>query len=284
MKNLLKRAAARTQSKEPLPSLLFIPLANAISWPCQVRVSARAKKMKIVLNSQGMIEVVVPQSGSYSAKDVQSFLQSAHDWLQKNIEKLGSVAVQAERAEQILHQLSGTVQASILPQSIIIPYFPHEWRIRLKPRHQAHVELHEIPNEQDDGGELLLFANEDEMRICCLLLQKWLSKSYASLLKEKTFALSTRMGLEVGQVRIKAQRSRWGSCSARGNINLNCRLLLLEADLLEHVILHELCHLVHMNHSQEFKKLLSSVSTQSARKEKALDTAWSSLPAWALMS
>lgn len=62
------------------------------------------------------------------------------------------------------------------------------------------------------------------------------------------------------KVRIKATRSRWGSCSAAGSINLSCYLLLLPAHLIDYVLLHELCHTKEMNHGSKFWELLNNVT------------------------
>ena len=62
------------------------------------------------------------------------------------------------------------------------------------------------------------------------------------------------------KVRIKAAKSRWGSCSAAGSINLSCYLLLLPSHLIDYVLLHELCHTKEMNHGPKFWELLNSVT------------------------
>lgn len=68
-----------------------------------------------------------------------------------------------------------------------------------------------------------------------------------------------RMGLKYGRITIKNQRSRWGSCSAKKNLNFNCLLMLCPKEVIDAVVVHELCHLVHMNHSKEFYALVRSV-------------------------
>ena len=62
-----------------------------------------------------------------------------------------------------------------------------------------------------------------------------------------------------GRVAIKNNVTNWGSCSSKGNINLNMRLILLPERLQDYVILHELCHLRHQNHGPQFHALLDSL-------------------------
>ena len=64
-------------------------------------------------------------------------------------------------------------------------------------------------------------------------------------------------GLEAGTVRIGAQTSRWGSCSARGNLNFNFKIAFLPKPLQEYVVAHEVCHLREMNHSERFWRLVA---------------------------
>jgi len=63
-------------------------------------------------------------------------------------------------------------------------------------------------------------------------------------------------GHHVGKVFIKNHKSRWGSCSAKGNLNFNYKIIYLPADIADYIIVHELCHLGELNHSKRFWRLV----------------------------
>lgn len=82
--------------------------------------------------------------------------------------------------------------------------------------------------------------------------------------------LASQYGFTYNDVRIKHNVSNWGSCSTRGNINLNLNLMRVPAHLQDYVMLHELCHLRHMNHGPKFHALLESLCPQWKEYSKEL--------------
>lgn len=68
-----------------------------------------------------------------------------------------------------------------------------------------------------------------------------------------------KMGISYGRITIRRQKTRWGSCSQRGNLNFNCLLMMAPPGVVDYVVVHELCHRIEMNHSPRFWKLVGEV-------------------------
>ncbi len=96
---------------------------------------------------------------------------------------------------------------------------------------------------------------------------KEMAKLYLTQELEK---YATIMQLEFSALKFRKMRSRWGSCSSKGVITLNSELMKLEKELIRYVIIHELAHLVHMNHSKEFHALVEAYLPDSKQIRKRL--------------
>ncbi|MBI4239828.1 M48 family metallopeptidase [Candidatus Uhrbacteria bacterium] len=86
-----------------------------------------------------------------------------------------------------------------------------------------------------------------------------LRASALTLAQERLAFFNASYGFKVGKVSIRNQRTRWGSCSRKGNICFNYRIVQLAPELVGYLIVHELCHVAEMNHSQKFWKLVERV-------------------------
>ena len=80
------------------------------------------------------------------------------------------------------------------------------------------------------------------------------------------------VGVSYGRITIRAQKSRWGSCSTRGNLNFNCLLMLCPEEVRDYVVVHELCHRKEMNHSDRFWQELARVLPDYEKQRKWLKT------------
>lgn len=81
---------------------------------------------------------------------------------------------------------------------------------------------------------------------------KKLKKEARNHLASLTEYWAEKIGVSYGRISIRGQKTRWGSCSSKGNLNYNYLLMLCPDEVAEYVVIHELCHRIHMNHSKDF--------------------------------
>ncbi|MDR3328515.1 MAG: M48 family metallopeptidase [Prevotellaceae bacterium] len=125
-----------------------------------------------------------------------------------------------------------------------------------------------LQKNKEQEQRLHHFSEEDVER---------LRRQAKQFLPQRVAALAARHGLSYSRITIKNIHSRWGSCSAQNNLNFSIYLMHLPDDLVDHVILHELCHTVHKNHGPKFWALLDSLTNGAAKQQAALLTKYSTL-------
>ena len=82
--------------------------------------------------------------------------------------------------------------------------------------------------------------------------RKALAEEVKTVIAQRVTRFAPLVGVTYGNITIRSQRSRWGSCSTKGNLNFNCLLMLAPPEVLDYVVVHELCHRKEMNHSPRF--------------------------------
>ena len=90
------------------------------------------------------------------------------------------------------------------------------------------------------------------------------------IIPEKVKRYAAMLGVDYGRITIRNQRSRWGSCSSTGNLNFNCLLMEFPDEVIDSVVVHELCHRKHMNHSPQFYAEIEKVFPQYEQCRKWL--------------
>ena len=90
------------------------------------------------------------------------------------------------------------------------------------------------------------------------------------VIPEKVKKYAPIVGVDYGRITIRNQRARWGSCSSKGNLNFNCLLMLFSDEVVDYVVVHELCHRKHMNHSAAFYAEVERVFPEYRKCQKWL--------------
>ena len=100
--------------------------------------------------------------------------------------------------------------------------------------------------------KFLVYAPKHNKEIVNELLEQWYRKKAREIFTKRVNYFAPQIGKPVNRIAIRGQHTRWGSCSSKGNLNFNYRLLPATPEVIDYVVVHELCHLLHMNHGKEF--------------------------------
>ena len=107
------------------------------------------------------------------------------------------------------------------------------------------------------------------------LLEAWYRQQALALFAERLatwFPHFERMGAQQPQITTRHMRSRWGSCTAAGNITFNTKLILVNKHLIDYVVVHEMCHLVEHHHGRQFQQLLTRIMPDWKERKERLDS------------
>ena len=130
-------------------------------------------------------------------------------------------------------------------------------------KHRKWIETHLAKaREQRQKTESCHRLTEEEIRE--------LAEKARTVIPERVAHYAPLIGVTYGRITIRNQRSRWGSCSSKGNLNFNCLLMLMPPDIVDSVVVHELCHRKEMNHSHRFYEEVLRVFPDYRRCEKWL--------------
>lgn len=230
-----------------------------------VRVSDRAKCVRLSLSVEDGLEVIVPKN--YDRLNIPEIVQQKRNWIARNQLKLDQRT--AFLHSQLPHEL---------PDLIKLRSLDEEWKIEYQ---QTSTKLSSIRiKEQKDELHLVMSGNICDIESCKSFLKQWLMRKAENHLFEWLRKVSIRTNLPYRATTIRSQKTLWGSCSGDRNISLNYKLLFLEHDVVEYVLLHELCHTVQMNHSDRFWELVSKFEPNYKTLDKSLNQAWQIIPAW----
>ena len=133
------------------------------------------------------------------------------------------------------------------------PYFVSNAQIeKFVKEHEAWIAKHlEKVRKQAELKETAEKLSEEEI--------KKLADQAVKYIPQRVAYYAEKIGVTYGRINIRNQKTRWGSCSAKGNLNFNCLLMLTPPEVIDSVVVHELCHRKEMNHSKKFYEEIDRV-------------------------
>ena len=161
-----------------------------------------------------------------------------------------------ERVGWLVEQLTSLPPKKHLTSGYILPIMDRNLQIRHRPDLKVGVQL--------IGTELIVSGKPEHLERRVI---DWLKKYAKEIISSKANEMARQLERRINRISIRDTKSRWGSCSAHGNLAFCWRLIMTPEAVLNYVVAHEVSHLVHMNHSQEFWDLVNTfnVNTKKSR-------------------
>lgn len=229
---------------------------GAAAAPVRLRHSLRARRLAVRIAATGQVELVVPRG--VTERRALDFLHSQSAWVQRHVARRRALLPAPE---------------AFPPRVLRIPLLGETWHLYQsggtgRPRLHAST-----PGVLELRGQ----GTPAHWRRCLL---NWLKHRALAELGTRLQAEATAHGFGFSAVRIRLQRTRWGSCSTRGVISLNLALLFQPADVVRYLLCHELAHTRHMNHSPRFWACVAQCEPRWRELDRALLQGWRHVPAW----
>lgn len=215
--------------------------------------SPRRRRVAMKITNNGRLEVQAPLD--LSLKAIEELLLSEANWLAR--------ALTAARGNR---------------QPIHPPVMTGRMLPLLDERLCLVVTVADFPRIYRSGQELWLHSPSNATEELTSVLNSWYQHQAWLYLPPRLRQLAERLQVRPTKVTVRSQKTRWGSCSMRGTISLNWRLMLLPSVLADYVLAHELCHLRHLDHSPRFWALVSTLIPDYRKRRSALRQASASLP------
>lgn len=205
------------------------PVIKTIEGPLNVKISLsqnqRSKRLKLAYNQHDdTFRLSTPSNTAHF--DIQSFLKRCQPWIQKQIDKPKKLI-------------------PIFGHGDTIPILGKNYTINYKADPKKSMLF--IENRIDVTGTTSTFSG---------ILELGLRDLIQKILYQRCFVYAQSMGKTFKKITVKEIKSRWGSCSSKGNLNFSWRLVFAPSHVVDYLCAHEVCHLVEMNHSDRFWELV----------------------------
>ena len=228
----------------------------------EIRTSKRTRSLRLKLTAREGLVVTSPQGIKYER--ITQLVADKNGWIVEHLKQF----------DEVRHLLVG--QNSTRPQAFDLAALAESWQVEYRQTRGKTVGARMEP-----PGRVLVYGAVSDGQRCQAALRRWLARRAKETLGHWIASLSEETGLKYNSLTIKSQRTRWGSCSERGIVSLNCKLLFLPRELVRYVLIHELCHTLEHRHSTRFWALVRSFEPRVEALHRRMRDAWKQIPPWA---
>ena len=209
----------------------ILDLSNGNSHEYQIKLSKRAKHIRINLSINGDLTVTVPHRVAVSK--AHRFINSKLPWIEKHLSK------------------NSTKLVARVPKKLDLELLKESWIIEMKSTDSIDLQLRVREN-----NKLIITGKIEDIESVKKLINQWCRIKCRNVFTEMMESLAQEHGFHFKRLSFRSQKTLWGSCSGNKNISLNSKLLFMPERIVKYVMIHELCHTVEMNHSSRFWTLV----------------------------
>ncbi|GAB6179755.1 SprT family zinc-dependent metalloprotease [Desulfotomaculum defluvii] len=201
-----------------------------------LRESNRAKNVNLKITLERGLEVVVP--ARYPLEYIESLLRDKEEWI------LQKLSLMSQRIQQ--------KKGNSLEVRQAVSFLGNSYRLVMVFQ-QGRPEVELVKDK------IIVLLPQDQQDKVAQILENWLRYQARKIILQRLEIAAKKLGIKYNQVFIKDQKTRWGSCSSKRNLNFNYRLVMAPLPVIDYIVAHEICHLVEMNHSKKFWTLVERI-------------------------
>ena len=198
----------------------------------------KRKTMSIRIDHTGRVLVAAPRG--LAQDKIIELLKSKSKWILnklKEVEEIGYEEVQKE-------------------------FVDGEFFMYLGENYPLHIEIYDCIKKPEISmvqNRIYIRTPKNDSELLKKAMEKWYREKCFMTIRQRVDYYKEFVGKEPNNIKVKEQKKRWGSCTSRGDILFNWRCIMAPMEVVDYIVVHEMCHLIHMNHSKMFWQLVESV-------------------------
>jgi len=207
-----------------------------------IRRSARAKHLRLQMDSTGKFTLVIPKRAM--GFEVNRFLKQHMEWINSHTEKAKKIQ---ELHPRPTYQTGDTFY--YFGEKVFLEVLP-------SPKKRPTIKI------RDDKMIIYIYEKmnkKEGVEMVKKTIENFYRKKAEEVIHDRLQFFNEHDDFKYNRVVFRNQKTRWGSCSSSGNLNFNWRLIMAPIEVIDYVVVHELCHLKQMNHSVKFWRLVEEI-------------------------